>query len=73
MAEFQYTAKQIEALRLIGGGAHHIMFYGGSRSGKTFGILCAVIIRALKAPGSRHAVIKRTYKSVRQSIGMDTF
>ena len=73
MAEFQYTAKQIEALRLISGGAHHIMFYGGSRSGKTFGILCAVIIRALKAPGSRHAVIKRTYKSVRQSIGMDTF
>lgn len=69
---FHYQQKQKELLNLAGSGARHIMAYGGSRSGKTFALLCALVVRALKAPGSRHAVIRYRYKSVRQSVGLET-
>ncbi len=70
---FKRTEKQSEALRLFSCGAHHILLFGGSRSGKTFITVYAVILRALKAPGSRHVIIRRHFIDVRQSIGMDTF
>ena len=69
---FHYTAAQKQALRLLSGAARHTMLFGGSRSGKTFVLCCAILARAGKAPGSRHAIIRRHYNGVKTSIGMDT-
>ena len=69
---FSYTPVQKKALALIGSGAHNIMLFGGSRSGKTFTLCAALAVRALKAPGSRHAIIRRYFSGVRSSVGMDT-
>lgn len=69
---FQYTAAQKRALRLLSGPARHTMLFGGSRSGKTFVLCCAILIRAGNAPGSRHAIIRRHFNGVKTSIGMDT-
>lgn len=48
------------------------MLYGGSRSGKTFVIVSAVVLRALKAPGSRHAIFRHRFNHLKVSIGLDT-
>jgi len=73
MADFAYTPAQKKALSLITGPAENIMLFGGSRSGKTFVLCCALAVRALKAAGSRHAVIRRHFNGVRTAVGMDTF
>jgi hypothetical protein len=49
------------------------MLFGGSRSGKTFLILRAIAIRAIKAPGSRHAVLRFRFNAVKASVVMDTW
>ncbi|MBI1188299.1 MAG: DNA-packaging protein [Alphaproteobacteria bacterium] len=49
------------------------MVYGGSRSGKTFLLVYAVVMRALKAPGSRHLICRKATKHVRTSVFLDTF
>ncbi len=67
------TEKQHEALELLAGPAKHIMLAGGSRSGKTFVLTWAVIARALKAPMSRHAILRFRFGHVKQSIVYDTF
>ena len=72
MTDFKYTAAQKAAFSLIAGEAKHIMLFGGSRSGKTFALCSALAVRALKAPGSRHAIIRRHFNGVKTSIGMDT-
>lgn len=69
---FSYTPAQLKALELISGDIRNVMLFGGSRSGKTFLLCCALVIRALKSPGSRHAVIRRYANTVRTSIGSDT-
>jgi len=69
---FAYTALQIQALKLLASPAHHIMLFGGSRSGKSFVLCCSLVARALRAPGSRHAVIRRYCAAARSTIGMDT-
>ena len=69
---FKKTAKQIEAVKLLASAAIYILLFGGSRSGKTFILLYAIIVRAVKAPGSRHAVIRLHFNAVKQSIGLDT-
>lgn len=70
--EFSYTAAQQKALEIIAAGSRNVMLFGGSRSGKTFLLCCVLVIRALRAPGSRHAVIRRYANAVRTSIGADT-
>ena len=70
--EFFYTPAQLKALKLISGDIRNVMLFGGSRSGKTFLLCCALVIRALRSPGSRHAVIRRYANTVRTSIGSDT-
>ena len=70
--KFSYTSAQKKAFELISSGAHNIMLFGGSRSGKTFTLCAALAVRALKAPGSRHAVIRRYFSGVRASVGLDT-
>lgn len=50
-----------------------IMLFGGSRSGKTFIIVRAIVIRALAAAGSRHAILRFRFNHVKASVVRDTF
>lgn len=72
MKLFKYSKAQRDALTMLGSGARFCLLYGGSRSGKTFVLCCALIIRALKGAGSRHAVIRRHFNGVRSAVGNDT-
>lgn len=67
------TPRQLEAQEVLAGDATHIMLFGGSRSGKTFLLIRAVCMRALKAPSSRHAVLRFRFNAVKSSIVLDTF
>ena len=69
---FRYTPAQKRALSAASGAAANLLVYGGSRSGKTFALCCALVVRAFKSPGSRHAIIRRHYHTVHASIGLDT-
>lgn len=51
----------------------YIMLFGGSRSGKTFLAVYAVIVRALKSDGSRHAIMRFRFNAVKTAIIYDTF
>jgi len=53
--------------------APEVMLFGGSRSGKTFLTLAAIVMRALKSPGSRHAVMRFAFNHLRASIIADTW
>ena len=70
---FKLTAKQEECMDLLGKGYRHTLFYGGSRSGKTFLIIRAIIVRALKARGSRHVILRYRFNHIKASIVNDTF
>jgi predicted phage terminase large subunit-like protein len=70
---FQLTPKQLEANQLLASIAQHIMLFGGSRSGKTFLIVRAIVTRALKAPNSRHVSLRFRLGHIKSSIVMDTF
>lgn len=50
-----------------------IMLFGGSRSGKTFIIVRAIVLRALAAKRSRHAILRFRFNHVKASIVKDTF
>lgn len=73
MADFHLTAKQEQAQETLNSPATHVMLAGGSRSGKTFLIVRKIIQRALKAPGSRHGILRFRFGHVKQSIVHDTF
>lgn len=68
---FEKTIAQVKAIRLLCTDAIHIMIYGGSRSGKTFIILFAIIVRACKCR-SRHVILRHTFNSVKTSVWLDT-
>lgn len=70
---FRFTARQEQAQALLAGPATHILLYGGSRSGKTFLLVRAVIVRALKAPGSWHAILRFRFNHLSASIIHGTF
>lgn len=72
-SKFTLTAKQVEAMGVLASGARHIMLFGGSRSGKTFLLCRAVAVRALKAPESRHAILRFRFNHVKQSVVLDTW
>lgn len=67
------TAKQEEGRRILSGPAKHILLEGGSRSGKTFLIVRQIVVRAIKAQKSRHAILRFRFNHCKESIGMDTF
>lgn len=67
------TAKQLIANELLAGAATHNMLFGGSRSGKTWLLVRAVCMRAIKAPKSRHAILRFRFNAVKNSIVLDTF
>lgn len=71
--EFKLTEVQEKATNLLASAAKHILLRGGSRSGKTFAIVRAIIIRALIAPGSRHIIVGFRFNRVKTAIGLDTF
>lgn len=68
---FQLTAKQKAQVQLAGSDATHVMAYGGSRSGKTFGFVRMILIRAL-AHKSRHAMLRYRFNHIKSSIILDT-
>lgn len=68
---FEFTPKQNEAMDLLAGPARHILFRGGSRSGKTFLIIRAILVRAIKTK-SRHLILRKFFSHVKQSIWYDT-
>jgi len=70
---FQNTKKQEELQKLLISGAKHIMGFGGSRSGKTFKFVRSILVRAGKAPGSKHAILRSKFNHCKQSIWHDTF
>lgn len=65
---FKLTERQEEGNRLLASPARHILLRGGSRSGKTFLIVRAIVIRMLKAPGSTHAVLRFRFNHLKESI-----
>jgi len=67
------TRRQEEAQAVLAGEATHLMLFGGSRSGKTFLLTRNVVMRALKAPNSRHAILRFRFNAVKASVIMDTF
>jgi phage terminase large subunit-like protein len=69
---FEKTPDQKEATKLLGSGAKHILLYGGSRSGKTFLLVYAIVVRALKAPNTRHAIFRLHFNHAKQSIFNET-
>jgi predicted phage terminase large subunit-like protein len=69
---FTLTAKQIEARALLSQGQENTMLFGGSRSGKTFLIVRAIVTRAMAAPRSRHAIIRFRANAAVRSISLDT-
>lgn len=69
---FVKTAKQREAVRLMADEAKFTMLFGGSRSGKSFIIIRQIILRCLKAPGSRHLICRFAFNHAKQSLWHDT-
>lgn len=69
---FSLTDKQREVRAVFASGAKFFLVYGGSRSGKTFLTIYAIITRMLKAPGSRHVVFRNDGIDAKQSIGNET-
>jgi hypothetical protein len=70
---FAFTAKQLEAIKVVAGPATHIMLYGGSRSGKTFLHVRNIVLRALKAPGSHHCILRFRFNHLKASVILGTF
>lgn len=73
MSGFKLTAAQEAAQEVCASDATHVMLFGGSRSGKTFLIVRNIVLRALKAPGSRHAIFRFRYNHLKASVVLDTF
>lgn len=71
---FALTLRQQQATdEVLTSEATHQMLFGGSRSGKTFLLCRAVAARALKAAGSRHAILRFRFNHVKNSIVLDTW
>lgn len=73
MSGFSLTERQALAQTVLAGDATWLMLFGGGRSGKTFLLLRNIVMRALKAPGSRHLVVRYRFKHIKTSIILDTF
>lgn len=72
MSEFKKTNAQSEALKILSSQAKHIALGGGSRSGKSFILMYAMIIRCCKEK-SRHCIFRQSFNHVKRSIFLETF
>lgn len=70
---FHLTVSQTAAQEVLASAARYIILYGGSRSGKTFLLVRSVVLRALKAPNSRHAVFRFRLAHIKASVWSQTF
>lgn len=68
---FKLTDKQSQAISVLSSKARHIMLFGGSRSGKTFVAVRALIVRASKEK-SRHVILRLNFNHIKTSIWLDT-
>lgn len=73
MSGFKPTARQAMAQQLLASACTWLMLFGGGRSGKTFLIIRNIVLRALKAPGSRHLIVRSRFNHLKASIMRDTF
>lgn len=69
---FSPNPKQRLAVEIMGSDSTHILLYGGSRSGKSFVAVRALVARAIAAPGSRHLIARFRLSHVKASIVADT-
>jgi phage terminase large subunit-like protein len=67
-----FSPGQEAARRLLEGPQRFTCLAGGTRSGKTFLIVRAIIMRALQAKGSRHAILRFRANAARASIALGT-
>jgi phage terminase large subunit-like protein len=67
-----FSAGQEAARRLLDGPQRYTCLAGGTRSGKTFLIVRAILIRALQEKGSRHAILRFRANAARASIALGT-
>src|SRR4051794_27097077 len=63
---------QAAARQLIAQRRRHTMLAGGTRSGKTTLIVSDIIATALRAPHSRHALLRYRANAARASLSLDT-
>jgi PBSX family phage terminase large subunit len=71
--DFKFTEKQKTALNIVCSDAEYIMLYGGRRSGKSFANIYAVCVRAMKAPGSWHAIFRKQRVHLEKNLIRQTF
>jgi len=69
---YKPTSRQIEATQLLTNDKRFTLLFGGSRSGKTFLFCRALCLRAAKAAGSRHLILRHAFNAVKRSIWLDT-
>jgi len=69
---FKITKAQDRARDVLISDAVHVALGGGSRSGKTFLLVRQTIVRAIKAPGSRHAIFRFRFNALKASVIYDT-
>lgn len=65
---FKATLAQLRCTDMLISDAEDCAVGGGSRSGKTFWLLRAVIMRALRVPGSKHCIFRYRFNAVVRSI-----
>lgn len=70
--KFKLTVAQEKAMGVLISDATHIALGGGSRSGKTVLFMRAILMRAMRAPGSRHVVFRFRFNAVKSSVVLDT-
>jgi len=71
-SSFKFTPKQDKARDVLISDAVHIALGGGGRSGKTFLLIRQIMIRAIKAPNSRHVVFRFRFNALKASVIADT-
>jgi predicted phage terminase large subunit-like protein len=72
MPSYKPNPGQQRATALLTGPQRHTLLAGGARSGKTFLLTRAVVTRALRGEGSRHAILRFRANAARSSIALDT-
>lgn len=72
MLNYKPNPGQQRAMALLTCPQRHTLLAGGARSGKTFLLTRAVVVRGLRAEGSRHAILRFRGNAARSSISLDT-
>ncbi|WP_372809334.1 phage terminase large subunit [Litorivivens sp.] len=72
MTGFKLNKAQERAMDTLVSDATYCALGGGSRSGKTVLFVRAIIIRAMRAPGSRHVIFRFRFNAVKSSVVLET-